>query len=87
MTKEREAHLIRCEEIIQRIGQIVWADGDNKDASVAFRNDWGPHSLTVEITGRGHTHVGDPEDDGGTFKRLVEQLHSTLNDGPGLSWA
>ena len=55
----------------------------NEQGNVTLERDWGGNSLTVCVEGQGHTHVGMPE---ASFEDLVDQLHSSLTGGPGLSW-
>ena len=72
-----------CVEIVKRIAALCHGD---EDLTIEFSNDWGPWSLTVVISDMGHTHVGLPEDVGGTFESMVEGLYNTLHGGPGLSF-
>ena len=74
----------KSEAILRAIMGIVDADSA-KQVSVTFSQDWGPHSVTLEITGRGHTHCGSFHD-GATWDELVDSLHGTLVRQHGLSW-
>jgi hypothetical protein len=74
----------KAEAILRKIMEIVDADPD-KRTSVAFCSDWGPHSCTLEITGRGHTHCGSFHN-GATWEELVDSIYETLCKNRGLSF-
>jgi len=70
----------KCEAILK---QIVGLNQDiNNKQGVSFTPDWAGNSLTIE-TKDGHSHCGDPD---GSFKRLINELHSLLCEGRGLSF-
>jgi len=76
----------KCREIILAIRDLSRGTGDGPGESgygVSFTSDWGGNSLTVEIAGKGHTHVGDPD---ATDDELIEALHALLCRGRGLSF-
>lgn len=75
----------KCRAIIEGIRDICnderYAD---KSAVISFSQDWGGNSLTLQIAGMGHTHVGCPSSHA-TFEELVNSLHALLCEGRGLS--
>ena len=85
MNRDRLDHLVRCEEILQAMARMAWADPE-KRVVVGLADDWGPWSLTLMVDG-GHTHVGNPDYDGGNWEETIEQLRNSLTGGPGLSFA
>lgn len=71
MSKERE--------VLLKILELA-----NAGSPVTISEDWGGGSATVEIGGRGHSHVGVPD---GSEDQFIDSLHAMLCEGRGLSFA
>ena len=56
---------------------------DNHNAFVCFSNDFGGNTLTVEISGRGHSHAGVPKEG---IEWLIRDLHNMFVHNRGLSF-
>ena len=70
-------------EIIRAIRDYV---NEDESRSITFRQDWGGNSLTVEMSDRGHTHIGMDDDDAASENQLIDELYTQLAIGRGLSW-
>lgn len=81
MTKKSETDK-KCREILEKMISLA-----NEKGQIAFEEDFGGNTLTI-LLGQGneliHTHVGVPDC---SFEVLIDQLHGTLVEGCGLSWA
>lgn len=73
----------KCTEIVTAIVKLCDDCDDKRNPQVAFYQDWGGNSVTVEIAGRGHSHAGM---DDGSFDDLVDQLHGMFCGGSHLSF-
>lgn len=65
-------------EILQAILNLV-----NQGHTIRFVQDWGGNSVTLSIDGK-HTHCGMFDED---FEKIIKDLHQTLVDNRGLSFA
>lgn len=75
----------KSEAVLKKIAEIANAKpvvGVTPNA-VTFTRDWGGNSLTLAISGSGHTHIGDVD---GTWEAMIDDLYNALHDGPGLSF-
>ena len=67
------------EEIIRAIVRLCDDPNRQGKSIVSFSPDWGGHSLTIDIEGRGHSHAGIPsERTEESFQVLVDDLHAML---------
>ena len=76
----------KCRAIIEAIRDLCnKEEREDEDAVISFSRDWGGNSLTVEVKGQGHTHVGGPGEHY-SFATLVDSLHGVLCEGRGLTF-
>lgn len=78
----------KCEVIMREVVKRCNAREEKGESgwAFAFGPDWGGFSLTIYDPDLGHTHIGGI-DEHSSFDQLVDELHSQLTGGPGLSWA
>lgn len=84
----------KCAQIIKYIvnhcndPKVIAETDAGGRAGISFSPDHGECSITVDISGKGHSHVGNwwdtatPE----SFTKLVDELHALLISGRGLSF-
>lgn len=76
----------KCREIILKIRDMCnTEEAAYKQPMISFSQDWGGDSLTVEIAGQGHSHIGDMSGEG-TFDGLIDDLYNMLIHSRGLSF-
>jgi len=56
---------------------------EDEEAFVCFSNDFGGNALTVEISGKGHSHAGTSCEG---VEVLIRDLHNMFVDSRGLSF-
>ncbi len=75
----------KSEAILRKITEIIDAD-PSKPTVVGFSQGWGPHTVTVHITGQGHTPCGSFSPDS-KWEYLVDHLYDLFVENRGLSFA
>jgi len=79
---------ITADDVIKAILTYLNTDADTpQERSIALTPDWGGDTLTIELSDRGHTHCGYPDDpDEMTYRALLSGLYNAITGGPGLSF-
>lgn len=76
----------KCREILLKIRDLCNEEAaGTKQSVISFSQDWCGNSLTIEIAGQGHSHIGDMSGEG-TFDGLIDDLHGLLCHNRGLSF-
>ena len=84
-TQRKAVELLQAiEQKLREKSEDVMSREELERPVIGFDPDvWGDNTWTI-WAGDSHTHVGIPD---GSFEDLVNNLHSLLCKGQGLSWA